>query len=266
MQITTDSPAELRDLQAWLLREHEFRGRVRLLQQAPMPGSLGALAEALEVALGPGGALTALAGAVIVWLRGRSGSLTVKLSRDGESVELSAKGVRGLGPAEIRALVAETAGALGEADPHVLGPGLAPTPFTAEEIRAGCPAGRTIRLLVEDEGAEPYERFSRFVSCDETGATIERGTGDGTASGRATWADMQAHAAFPAAATTIEPDTIEIPLGTLACQRYTVRDGDDVTTFWFAAAYPGMPVRVVDQHAGRITSTTTMISSAVVPA
>ena len=34
-------------------------------------------------------------------------------------------------------------------DPHVLGPGLLPTPFTADEIRVACGSGRTMRLLVE---------------------------------------------------------------------------------------------------------------------
>ena len=34
-------------------------------------------------------------------------------------------------------------------DPHVLGPDLAPTPFTADEIRAGCADGH--RLLVRTQ-------------------------------------------------------------------------------------------------------------------
>jgi hypothetical protein len=147
-------------------------------------------------------------------------------------------------------------------DPHVLGPGLAPTPFTADQIRAGCPAGRSIRLLVADDGEEPYVRFNRFVECDETGALIERGRegapGEAT---RSTWAGLQAHAAFPITATTIEPETIAIPLGVLECDRYTVRDDDGVTVFWFAQAYPGMPVRFTRQEGGRTIGTTTMIES-----
>lgn len=147
-------------------------------------------------------------------------------------------------------------------DPHVLGPGLAPTPFTADEIRAGCPAGRTIRLLVEDEGEEPYVRFNKFVDCDETGALIERGVaGAAGESTRSTWAGLQAHAAFPITATTIEPDTIDIPLGVLECDRYTVSDDDGVSVFWFAPAYPGMPVRFTRQEQGRTIGTTTMIAS-----
>jgi len=58
-------------------------------------------------------------------------------------------------------------------DPHVLAPGQAPTPFSADEIRGGCPAGRTIRLRVVMVGETPFLRVSRFVECDETGATLE---------------------------------------------------------------------------------------------
>lgn len=150
-------------------------------------------------------------------------------------------------------------------DPRVLGPGLAPTPFTAEEIWAGCPVGRTIDLMVESAGLAPYVRYNRFVACDETGATIERGSRSGDAEvestrARSSWAELQAHAAFPVAATTIEPETIAIPLGTVDCLRYTVRDGDDVAVFWFAPAFPGMPVRISSPAAGR---TTTMIASEV---
>ena len=56
-------------------------------------------------------------------------------------------------------------------DPHVLAPGRAPTPFTADEVRGGCPAGRTIRLRVDVVGETSFHRVSRFVECDEAGAT-----------------------------------------------------------------------------------------------
>jgi hypothetical protein len=146
----------------------------------------------------------------------------------------------------------------------VLGDGLLPTPFTAEEIRAGCPAGRVVELLVEEDGEAPYRRFTRYVSCDDEGATLERGgSGGGVESSRVTWAQLQAHAAFPAAATTVDEETIDLPLGVLNCHRYTVRDDEGTTVFWFARAYPGMPVRISRQENGRTVSTTTMTSSSV---
>lgn len=135
----------------------------------------------------------------------------------------------------------------------MLGPGLAPTPFTAAEIRAACSVGRVLELLVEADGEEPYRRYNRYVACDEDGATIERGRHGGEVETRqVTWAELQAHAAFPAEATTIEPETIETPLGVLDCLRYTVEDDDGVTVFWFATAYPGMPVRISE---GDVTTT-----------
>ena len=42
-------------------------------------------------------------------------------------------------------------------DPHVLSPDLLPTPFSADEIRDGCPAGRTCRTLVEPADAKPSD-------------------------------------------------------------------------------------------------------------
>ncbi|SFR66348.1 hypothetical protein SAMN05428970_0020 [Agromyces sp. CF514] len=143
-------------------------------------------------------------------------------------------------------------------DPHVLGPGLLPTPFTADEIRAASGAGKTIGLVVELPSGERFERVNRFVDCDAEGATLEQwrldaaGDVDGdVASGRVTWRDLQEHAAFPAEHTTRSGVTLELVLGgeavALDCLRYEVRHGvgDDVqvTRFWFALAYPGMPVR-----------------------
>ena len=97
-------------------------------------------------------------------------------------------------------------------DPHLLAPGRAPTPFTADEIRRGCPQGRTIRLLVEEEGEQPFFRTNRFVQCDDEGATIEytRSTIGGEPFGavvadRTTWLELQAHASFPAHQTEISP-------------------------------------------------------------
>ena len=156
-------------------------------------------------------------------------------------------------------------------DERVLAAGRAPTPFTAEEIRQGCPVGRTIRLLVEPAGEEPYLRVHRFVDTDDEGALQEsaRLSSDGTALGdpethRVTWRGLQAHASFPEAHTTIEQEHIETAMGLLDCLRYTVNTGDGIDTFWFAIALPGMPVRYTNSHGGQVTNTVTMVSSAIV--
>jgi len=62
-----------RALLRWLADEAELRGRVRLADTAPIPGSLGALSDTLVVSLGPGGAATVFAAALISWIRHRTG-------------------------------------------------------------------------------------------------------------------------------------------------------------------------------------------------
>jgi hypothetical protein len=155
-------------------------------------------------------------------------------------------------------------------DSHILGAGRAPTPFTADEIRRGCPEGRTIRLLVEPDGADPVVRVNRYIQCDADGATIERSvvTADGEQpgdSGRSSWLELQAHASFPADQPAVANETAALPLGTLECHRYTVRDGDAVDEFWFALAMPGMPVKVTNARDGRIAVTVTAIADSTAP-
>jgi hypothetical protein len=148
----------------------------------------------------------------------------------------------------------------------VVEPGHAPTPFTANEIRQGCPAGRTIRLLVESAVGETFIRTTRFVECDEQGAIQERTvfSADGkplgpVQTGKSSWAELQAHASFPAERTAISEEFLDTPLGRLDCLRYTVTDESTVKTFWFATARPGMPVRFVSEVDGRVTNVVTMI-------
>jgi hypothetical protein len=152
-------------------------------------------------------------------------------------------------------------------DPRVLGPDLLPTPFTAGEIREGCPEGRLTRTRVQSGDAAPHERFSRFVDCDDAGAVMERGpvAPDGGPAGepqraRMTWRDLQAHAAFPKDRTTLTREVVETPLGRLECLRYTVLDGADTDTFWFDTGRPGMPVRMTTERDGHVVESSTMIA------
>ena len=132
----------------------------------------------------------------------------------------------------------------------------------------GSPVGRTIRLLVEVEGTDPFVRVQRYVWTNERGATTERWreTVDGVRIGRVedrdtTWRQIQGYASFPAEQTTIEPDAIETPLGMMDCLRYTVREGETVKRLWFARHLPGMPVKVVVKEDGQVVSTVTMIAN-----
>ncbi|HEU5223848.1 MAG TPA: hypothetical protein VFU07_09250 [Candidatus Lumbricidophila sp.] len=134
---------------------------------------------------------------------------------------------------------------------HLLGPGLLATPFTAAEIRDATGAGKTIRIVVDGPGDRRDERVNRFTDCDEFGATLWRwrvpatGAREQVSSARVTWNELQSHAAFPADRTSVTDETLDLPLGRLECRRYDTRETPDApaSTFWFAAAYPGMPVR-----------------------
>jgi hypothetical protein len=155
-------------------------------------------------------------------------------------------------------------------DPHVLAPGQAPTPFTADEIRARCAVGKEVRVLVEAGGEAPVQRLTRYVECDDSGATVERSAlaPDGSVLGdpdvdRVTWLDLQSHASFPVDDTTIEPDRIETPLGELDCLRYTVRDGASENVFWFAKDHPGMPIRFLTRVGGNVVMTVSVLESTV---
>jgi hypothetical protein len=155
-------------------------------------------------------------------------------------------------------------------DPHVLAPGHAPTPFTADEIRAASRVGKSVRRLVEDAAGPPYHLVSRYLEIDDAGATMERARysldgaplGDPQV-GRVTWLDLQTHASFPADATTIESEVIDTPIGELDCLRYTVRDGTGEEVFWFAKGLPGMPVQQLTRTDGRVVTTVSVLEYAI---
>ncbi|CCH29247.1 hypothetical protein ABZ816_35360 [Actinosynnema sp. NPDC047251] len=112
LELTADAADDLRDLHRALTGEAELRGRVRLRSRPPEPGALGPVVEAVEVALAPGGALTVVAGAVLVWLRHRRGTVKVKVTRGKSTVEVTAQRVRELDPAAVRDLTTEIVAAL----------------------------------------------------------------------------------------------------------------------------------------------------------
>ena len=153
-------------------------------------------------------------------------------------------------------------------DPHVLAPGRAPTPYTADEIRAGCPPGRTIRLRVDVVGETAFGRVSRFVECDQAGVTMEhsrlRLNGSPLAEpevDRVTWRDLQAHASFAADHTTIESERIDTAIGELDCLRYTVRDGTSDDVFWFAKDLPGLPIQCLTRTDGQVVTTVSVVDN-----
>ncbi|MGV9426092.1 effector-associated constant component EACC1 [Streptomyces sp. NPDC003656] len=104
---------QLRSLHEWLSDDQSLRGRLGLRERPPDPGTLGPVLEAVVVALGPGGAATALATGVIAWLRSRRGEVRMKVTlEDGRSLELTAKRVAALDAAALRQQAADLAALL----------------------------------------------------------------------------------------------------------------------------------------------------------
>lgn len=104
-------------LAAWLEADDELRGYVRRETAPPPEGALGAELAQLVVSLGSSGAVTAMASVVIAWLRRRTGSVSVRLTRpDGSAVELSAERVRALDAAGVRGQVDQLVAAVWPAD------------------------------------------------------------------------------------------------------------------------------------------------------
>lgn len=148
----------------------------------------------------------------------------------------------------------------------MLQPGHLPTPFTAAEIREHSQPGRSLRSLVVRPGEEPYVWVWQVVSGDAEGGERDfwRETPDGERltepeRGYATWLELQGHASMPAASTTIEEETIDIPAGRYECLRYTRVDGDKVDTFWFAKTEPGAPLRFEKRVGGELAYSSTAI-------
>jgi hypothetical protein len=152
-----------------------------------------------------------------------------------------------------------------EPDPHLLGPGLAPTPFTADEIREGCRPGRSITVETTVDG-RTTRSTSRFLSRDAEGGDVEHSVLDGSGAvverevGHDSWADLQTHAAFPADRTTVEPARLDTPMGPADCLLYTVTEGAVTKRFWFDTARPGMPVRMETEEAGAVTAVRAVVA------
>ncbi|OLB75938.1 MAG: hypothetical protein AUI14_20010 [Actinobacteria bacterium 13_2_20CM_2_71_6] len=89
----TDS--QLRSLVDWLDHEPELRGRVRALARPPAGNELGATTDAVQVALGAGGAIAVLASSLRVWFaQPRRSDVRLKIrGSSGRTIEVDAKRV-----------------------------------------------------------------------------------------------------------------------------------------------------------------------------
>ncbi|MGW6705218.1 effector-associated constant component EACC1 [Streptomyces sp. NPDC054956] len=105
-----DAGDHLRSLRDWLADSQELRGRVEAVELPPETGTLGPVLDALSVALGPAGAVSAFATGIIAWLRTRRGDVHIKVTLpEGSSLELAAKRVSGLDTPALQQQVAQVA-------------------------------------------------------------------------------------------------------------------------------------------------------------
>jgi hypothetical protein len=119
------SADDLRSLRHWMLDVHDLSGPIDLRRTAPRGGELGGVTDALVVAAGPGGALIALTGALVSWLRHRTADVTIKLVRaDGSSMKIDGKRVRGVDAEQLSVMIEQLAAQLAD-------------PAAGEKARAG---------------------------------------------------------------------------------------------------------------------------------
>ncbi|MFF8575777.1 hypothetical protein ACF06L_31615 [Streptomyces sp. NPDC015408] len=98
----SEGPDSLADLRDWLSDEALLRGRVHVPPSTPDADELGAWSDTLIVAVGAGGALTALARAVAVYVRQpRRSTVRVKVvAPDGTRTELTVQHAKSLDEVE----------------------------------------------------------------------------------------------------------------------------------------------------------------------
>jgi len=140
-------------------------------------------------------------------------------------------------------------------------PATAPTPYTAEEIRAANPVGTVLVYRIQQTGTPTVVRTMEFVRADANGARIssstvtEGGAPVGTPSDAdAPWTELRDHGAFPAARTLRSRRSCTVPGGSFECLLYTVTGEEEgiptVSRYWFARERPGPPVLVETEREG----------------
>lgn len=143
-------------------------------------------------------------------------------------------------------------------------PDHAPTPFSAAEIRQGCPLNRKIVFQVETFGKPMFFQTMIFDVPTNEGTTVESftKTADGKMVGKrqyliSKWTELQAHASFPAKDTVITNEKYTTPAGTFDCWLYTISTEatgkKGVKKLWFAKNLPGPPVGYEDSVDGQVT-------------
>ena len=110
IQIMGGSDGDLAALGEWLQGDDELRGRIRAVHGAIGETELGPVVELLTVALGAGGAGTALASSLKTWLLTRKTTAKIVVKSGGRSVTLDIQTVGEVAPLLERILKADDDG------------------------------------------------------------------------------------------------------------------------------------------------------------
>jgi hypothetical protein len=129
---------------------------------------------------------------------------------------------------------------------------MAPTPYTAAQIRDAMPVGTVIVYRRVEAGKDPYLNRMTVLSADTVGCKIADAIVDDQGSvvseegeTEAGWEDLRKHAEFPVAAVQRSDDAVDVPAGHFDTWKYVVTEPDGtVTTYQFARTLPGPPVRM----------------------
>lgn len=132
-------------------------------------------------------------------------------------------------------------------------PDHAPTPFSAKDIRKGCPTGRTSKYLIEIAGNPNSFQIVSFTKSDKDGTDFESISLDQEEkqvgekqTARARWDELQFHASFPETDTQITSESYATPAGEFDCWHYEVKKDKqgkkEISHYWFAKSLPGAPI------------------------
>jgi hypothetical protein len=106
---------DLRSLRIELISQSDWRGKVRLVERPPDPGTLGPVLEALQVLANPA-AVSPLIAALVAWLRYRTSDVDLKVRRKTTTVTLSGKRLRQIDTAALTAEIEKLAFRLNMSD------------------------------------------------------------------------------------------------------------------------------------------------------
>ena len=98
IQVDGDGVDDVVALYAWLGGERALRGGVRMITAGIGREQLGALPEAVSVAVGAGGAGTVLASSLFTWLQSRRTKARITVEAAGRSVTLEIETLRDVRP------------------------------------------------------------------------------------------------------------------------------------------------------------------------